>query len=201
MILSLLASPGPAQAAYKPINQSINGSFELDSNHDGRPDFWEVSWRNGNSDGPYASRSTGLTPTDGDYVYRLYNGTGDAQSYQFARSQPIQIKKGGSYRVKAQMRYTLQTGGVAGLYIIHLDNQGNEISLLPGLYQDGGWNWHSHTIDVTALPQTTAFVIRLAVGGEEGAYLDVDQVQVEELTSMEVLNRYPTIQVWLNFGL
>jgi hypothetical protein len=47
-----------------------NGSFEVDSNNNNLPDFWETNWRNGSSTGPYAQRLQDRS-IDGGYIYQL----------------------------------------------------------------------------------------------------------------------------------
>ncbi|WP_281944537.1 hypothetical protein, partial [Paenibacillus tyrfis] len=66
--------------SFKEIN--INGSFEKDENGNNLPDFWEVNWRNGTSSEPFAGLAP-YDPVDGANVYRLFNGKGDRESYQY----------------------------------------------------------------------------------------------------------------------
>ncbi|MFB0846916.1 hypothetical protein [Paenibacillus oleatilyticus] len=164
--------------SFKEIN--INGSFEKDENGNNLPDFWEVNWRNGTSSGPFAGLAP-YDPVDGANVYRLFNGKGDPESYQYVLSNAIPVVGGKSYEVRAMMKYTLQSGGTAGMHIIQLDANGKEVGYDAQSYNNGGWKWHNHSQVFVAKPDAKSVLIRFAVGGEDSAYMDLDTVSFKEI--------------------
>lgn len=184
-------SVGGQEAAYLDIDQvnialdgaadvNDNGSFETGNNLIGLPDAWGTIWRNGSSINAKAERllSEFTSPTDGLYLYRLYNGTGDIASYQYVLSDPIPVVGNVNYSLNAALRYTLNQGGHAEMSIIQLDKAGNNIFETHSTAKNGEWQWHDQYVDFETLPQTDSIRIRFAVGGETGAYLDVDQVKI-----------------------
>ncbi|MGG4192500.1 MULTISPECIES: hypothetical protein [unclassified Paenibacillus] len=163
----------------------INGDFERDSNHNQLPDFWEVVWRNGESSNSYAVLAP-YEPVQGKLHYRLYNGDDDAQSYQYVLSDQIPVTGGSAYTIKAFLRYTLPVGR-AEMSIIQGDAQGNNNGEIHYTYNNGGWKWNEKNNSFVLNPDTKFIRIRFGVGGEVGAYLDVDKV---ELTQLDINEGY-----------
>ncbi|WP_341278964.1 hypothetical protein [Paenibacillus sp. FSL H8-0537] len=91
-------------------NFYYNHSFEDDRNQNNLPDFWEVNWRNGSSEGSIAVIAP-YVPTEGKSIYRLYNGMGDVASYQYVDSEWIPVRGIQNYTVLADMRYGFNTNG------------------------------------------------------------------------------------------
>ncbi|MNO24965.1 hypothetical protein D3C76_147960 [compost metagenome] len=176
VILSILGvSLGFSTLAYSYESEiNINGGFERDQNGNSLPDFWETVWRNGTSAGSFASIQS-FDPVEGSNHFRLYSGIGDSQSYVYALSDPIKIVKGVAYKINTSMRYTLPTGD-ARITIIEIDNSGKNINETQRAFSNGGWKWHNHDVSIFPRNETKYIRIRLEVGGEEGAYLDIDNV-------------------------
>ncbi|WP_157277364.1 RHS repeat domain-containing protein [Paenibacillus taiwanensis] len=163
----------------KPYVDRINGDFEKDVNANQLPDFWELNWRNGTSLNPAALLAP-YEPVSGKYHLRLYNGTGDTTAAQYILSDRIAVTGGNAYELKAQLRYTLPVG-LAQICIIQMDSQGNNIGEIQYVYNNGAWKWESTNNRFVLHPETTSVRLRLGVGWEEGAYLDVDQVEFKPL--------------------
>ncbi|GGG86356.1 RHS repeat protein [Paenibacillus radicis (ex Gao et al. 2016)] len=157
----------------------INGNFENDSNNNSLPDFWESSWRYGTNQDSYATLIP-YTPVGGNNYYRLYNGLDDVNSYQYVISDLIQVKPGTPYQLNAMLRYTLPYGRSA-MSIIQIDKAGQNIGETHYVYKNGGWKWHSKNEQFVTKPNADTVRIRFEVGGEVGAYLDVDQVSLLEI--------------------
>ncbi len=158
----------------------INGSFEQDEDQNGLPDFWETNWRKGNSQGPYA-KLVPFDPASGSKAYRLHNGIGDKNSYHYVLSNPIPVVGGRSYELSVLMKYGLQNGGTAGIHLIQLDSQGNELGMDVRSYSKGNWMWNKNILTFTAKANTSTVLIRIEVGGEEAANLDLDNLLFKEL--------------------
>lgn len=174
---------GGEEAAYLDIDHirlehfDWNGEFEQDQNKNNLPDFWETAWRNGNSVEP----SAWLYPDEikgGTYNYRLFSGMGDAFSAQFVQSNEIPVHGGFFYLIGAKMRYTLHDGGVAQISLIELDINHNIVNEIHTNHQYGYWKWYDQTINYIPHPNAAFFYIRFGVGGEEGSYLDIDDVSI-----------------------
>jgi hypothetical protein len=157
----------------------INGGFEINRNGNTLPDFWEVNWRNGTSTGPYATIAS-YEPAEGNYHYRLFSGRGDAQSYMYAMSEAIPVKKEVPYKISAKMRYTLPVGD-AQMSIIELGADKNNVYETHRVFSNGGWKWNDNSIWILPKPGTVSLIIRFGVGGEEAAYLDIDDVHMDEI--------------------
>lgn len=183
---------GGEEKAYLDVDKVIvntidmNEGFENDQNQNNLSDFWETAWRNGSSIESSVSRQ-GYDPIGGAYHLRMYSGKGDANSYIYVLSEPVPVTYGQSYDMSAFMRYTLPTGK-AVITIIELDSDGNTITEYARTLNNGGWKWHYHSVLVTPNFQTNYIKIRFAVGGEEKAYMDIDQVSVKRLNKPTAWN-------------
>lgn len=171
-----------------PFLESYRNSFETDTNGDGKPDGWNVAWRNGISAGAYATMIPYQPIPDGKNALRLYNGTGDAQSYQYIDSDSIPVSADTAYQVQAAMRYTLQQGGRASIGIIQFDVNGVQLSYDVQEYGNGTWSWKEHSFEFRTKPNAASVKIRMYVGGEESAYLDLDSVVLRARTMGVNLN-------------
>ncbi|MBY0014692.1 hypothetical protein [Paenibacillus typhae] len=155
-----------------------NSSFEKDQNNDGKPDQWDVSWRNGTSSGAFAAIVSYLPGVEGKNQYRLFSGTGDAASYMYALSEKVPVAGGATYKLSVSMLYALSQGS-ANMSILEFAADGSTTNEIHNVYRNGGWSWKVNSKTFTAQPNTTHIAIRFAVGGEVSAYLDIDQVQIE----------------------
>ncbi|NOU81548.1 hypothetical protein GC101_22045, partial [Paenibacillus sp. LMG 31459] len=151
LILSTLVV-GANHAYSYPIEVNMNGGFEQDQNNNRLPDLWETVWRNGTSVGPSASIES-YEPAEGNYHFRLYNGTGDKDSYMYALSNPIPIQKDKSYTINAFMRYTLPVGK-ANITIIETDRNRSVVYESSRSFSNGAWQWHDNTIYVAPKDNT-----------------------------------------------
>ncbi|WP_171718093.1 hypothetical protein, partial [Paenibacillus phytohabitans] len=171
---------GGEEKAYLDIDKvninstEINEGFENDQNNNNLSDFWETTWRNGLSKDSSVSKP-GYDPIAGASHLRMYSGTGDAQSFVYTLSDPIPVSSGYSYDMSAFMRYTLPAGR-AEITIIEVDSNDRTVTEYGRSVNNGGWKWHYHSVLVTPNYQTRYIRIRFAIGGEERAYLDIDQV-------------------------
>lgn len=161
------------------VETDINGSFEQDTNNNNLPDFWETNWRNGSSTGFNATKAPYL-PADGNYHYRLFNGVGDANSYMYVVSNLIPVSGNTTYQAEAFMRYTLGTGH-AEFSILQIDSKKDTVVEDHQNFNNGGWTWHNNQNVFITEPSTRYVAIRFGVGGEAGAYLDLDKVNLKSL--------------------
>lgn len=159
------------------VRQHINGSFEEDENGDGLPDFWDIVWRNGNSANPYAGLSS-YEQVHGQYEYRLYSGSGDAGSYQYVRSRELPVEPSTAYELRALMKYTVADGGRAEMTMIQVDGNGNHNGEESRTFTHGGWQFHDNGLPFITNWNTKSVILRFGVGGEEGAYLHLDDVRL-----------------------
>ncbi|WP_249899455.1 hypothetical protein [Paenibacillus sp. PK3_47] len=167
------------------ISFNGNGGFEKDQNSNGMPDLWETAWRNGASSGSYARRDSNAPGVKGNYQYRLYSGVGDVSSYMYVLSDKVPVTGGATYRLSASMRYNL-TKGSTNLSILEFSANGTTTNEIHNTYKDGGWTWNTNSKVFTTQPNTIQIAIRFAVGGEESAYLDLDEVNMELAGAAEV---------------
>lgn len=178
---------GGEENAYLDIDKvnidsiEMNESFENDLNHNNLPDFWETAWRNGTSINSSVSKP-GYDPIEGTYHLRMYSGTGDPQSFVYTLSDPIPVSAGYSYDMSAFMRYTLPEGW-SEITIIEADSNNLVVTEYGRSMNNGGWKWHYHSVLITPNYQTSYIRIRFAVGGEEKAYLDVDQLSLKRVAN------------------
>lgn len=179
LLFLFLLTLGASHAYAYPINENINGGFEQDQNNNNLPDFWETVWRNGTSVGSSASKES-FEPVEGKYHFRLYNGSGDKNSYMYALSNTVAIEKDHSYKINASMRYTLPVGR-ASITIIETDRYKNIVYESNRSFSNGGWQWHDNTIYLAPKDNTEYIQIRFEVGGEEKSYLDIDKVNIHSI--------------------
>lgn len=165
--------------ANEVVETDMNGSFEQDINNNNLPDFWEMNWRNGTSTG-YNAEKASYSPVEGNYHYRLFNGVGDTDSYIYVVSNIIPVSGNTAYQAEAFMRYTLGTGH-AEFSIIQIDSKNDIVTEDHQSFNNGGWTWHNNLNVFITEPNTKYVTIRFGVGGEAGAYLDLDKVSLKLL--------------------
>ncbi len=178
-ILTMFFILGPNLIQANAASDLYNLSFEEDNNGNGISDHWEISWPIGNAAGYYSKREP-YEPAHGNYHHRLFSGTGDASSMIYVMSDPISVQGSKIYTAKAYMRYTLPTGR-AEFSLIQLDAQRNNIGEHHATYSNGGWQWQDQTQTFSTQSNAVYIIFRFGVGGEEAAYLDMDNIRLEQL--------------------
>ncbi|WP_159888750.1 hypothetical protein [Paenibacillus puerhi] len=123
-------------------------------------------------------------PVSGSNHFRLYNGTGETSSAQYVISEKIPVIGGQLYTLEAMLRYTLNGGGHAEMSLLEVDASHQTVNENHVTYDQGNWKWHDQMELYSLKPETAFVVIRFGVGGEEGAYLDIDNV------SVSIVNRH-----------
>ncbi|WP_028594352.1 RHS repeat domain-containing protein [Paenibacillus assamensis] len=175
------------EGAYLDVDQvelmSLNeyGTFEEDSNQNHLADFWELNWRNGVSENPF-SKLAPYEPVAGKYHLRLYSGEKDAPSYQYSVSESIPVISGAAYKLNAHLRYAA-TNGKVQMSVIQRNGKKEIVDEVHYVYQNDQWRWREKLEHFVIHPKATTVDIRFGVGGQERAYLDVDNVTLSFLNA------------------
>jgi hypothetical protein len=163
-----------------------NPSFELDEDGSGRPDGWELAWRNGTSIDSNVSIYSHLQADqfEGNRTIRLTNGTGDANSSIYVLSDQIPVAGGHDVILSAAVRRHLAPEAKANLSIIEKDSENEIIGFQEiTLGESGGWKFKVEHLKGTLKQNTKKIEIRFAVGGAENQIIDIDDVRLMQLNS------------------